>query len=224
MFGGSYADHEGKIVAETAPAPNDDEPSQIWIDEQSQLFLGIRRHHIVAGVIDPARRVIVEHFPLQDRHFWPIVTASPFVPPGYEHLFALGFARMWQGDFGSAAYLLIPQLENSIRYVLLNSSADTSKMMSDLIQEDRSLSGILENVRPEMERVFGADLTNEIDLLFVRRPGPALRHEMAHGKMTAGVCYGADSIYACWLIYQLTCLPLVSYWKEHVAPGIEAAL
>lgn len=224
MFGASYSDHEGKTVAETPAAPLDSEPDEAWFKEQSLQYLDIRRHQIVGGFIEPARRTVMLRFPLEERHFGPIVSMSPFVPPGHEHLFALGFARFWQGDGASAAHLLIPQLENSLRYVLLNANRESSKIKPDLLQEDRSLSGLLQGLRPELEEIFGADLVNEIDLLFNHRPGPALRHEMAHGKMSAGVCYHPNGVYACWLIYQLTCLPLVRHWKDKVAPAIEQAV
>ncbi|MBM7404972.1 MULTISPECIES: DUF4209 domain-containing protein [Sphingomonas] len=140
---------------------------------------------------------------------------------GYHHTFSLGFARMFEGDFISAANILIPQLENAIRYVLKNANVHSAKMMSDLTQDDRSLSGLLVHMRKEMEGVFGVDLVHEIDLLFNYRPGPALRHEAAHGKLTDGLSFSADAIYACWLIYQMTVAPLVPYWKEHIAPQIE---
>ena len=162
------------------------------------------------------------NFPIEQRHFLPIVHNSPFVQNGYHFTFSLGFARFWQGDFVSAANVLIPQLENAIRYVLKNANADSAKMMSDLTQDDRSLSSLLDNMREEMVKIFGEDLVHEVDLLFNFRPGPALRHQAAHGKMTDGQCYSPDAIYACWLIYHMTCLPLIGYWKEHIGPQIEA--
>ena len=48
-------------------------------------------------------------------------------------------------------------------------------------------------------------------------------HQVAHGKMSAGACYHPSSVYACWLLYRLICLPLVRYWKDQVAPALEAA-
>ena len=173
--------------------------------------------------MEPARRATMLRFPLEERHFTPIVEMSPFVPRGHEYLFALGFARSWQGDYASAAHLLIPQLENSLRFVLLNANLESSKINSDLLQEDRSLSGLLQALRPELEEVLGADHVNEMDRLFVHRPGPALRHEMAHGKVSAGPCYHPDAVYACWMIYRLTCLPLLRHWGERVAPALEQA-
>jgi hypothetical protein len=83
--------------------------------------------------------------------------------------------------------------------------------------------GVIAREFTELEEILGADLVNELDLLFNHRPGPAFRHEMAHGKMSVGACYHPSGIYACWLIYHLTCLPLIRHWKETVAPAIEQA-
>jgi hypothetical protein len=147
---------------------------------------------------------------------------SPFVPSSHAYTYALGFARFMQGDFVSAGHLLVPQLEHSIRYVLRSSGEDASKIMPDMLQEDRPLSALIEGMLPELDRIFTPNIVNEIGLLFSRRPGPALRHQFAHGKVGAGACFGADVIYACWFIYRLTCLPLFPHWKEHVAPAIDA--
>ena len=119
--------------------------------------------------------------------------------------------------------MLVPQLENSLRYVLLNANKDTSKMSHELTQEDRTLSGLLQNSRPEVESVFGENITNELELLFVHKPGPALRHELAHGKLSDGDCCQASAIYACWFAYHLTVLPLSDSWGEWLASAIEKA-
>lgn len=94
-------------------------------------------------------------------------------------------------------------------------------MSRDLLQEDRSLSGLLENFREEMDRVFGEDLTNDLELLFVHKPGPALRHELAHGKLYDTLCCEADAIYACWFVFFLTISPLSDQWGAMIAPAIE---
>lgn len=53
------------------------------------------------------------------------------------------------------------------------------------------------------------------------RDGPALRHRLAHGLISAGECYDTDSIYACWFIYRLCCLPLFPHW-QHVARSLDS--
>ena len=222
MLGGQHIDVDGKVIAETPGVPTSGEPSDEWYKATIAQNMRLRRSIVVGGFIDPARRAVASRFPLSNIEFLPIVELSPFVPQEFKHTFALGFARFMQGDFISAAHLLIPQLESSIRHVLTNHGIDTSKIKSDMIQEDRPLSALLENYKSEMERVFSEDLTFEIDLLFNHRAGPALRHDFAHGKVSDGYCFGEDVIYACWFIYHLTCFPLVPVWKIDVARHIEA--
>ncbi|MEM1050925.1 MAG: hypothetical protein AAGI28_02405 [Pseudomonadota bacterium] len=222
LFSNSYSDRDGKVIAQTGFKSADAQPSQDWYKANALQYMEIYRKQVVVGKIEPARQTVMANFPLEPRNFMPIIHHSPFVQHGYEMTFALGFARLWQGDYISAANLLIPQLENAIRYVLRNSNEHSAKLMDDLTQDDRSISSLLINMRKEMEKIFGVDLTHEIDLLFNFRPGPALRHTMAHGKLTDGQCYSSDTIYGCWLIYFMTCLPLVSHWENLIAPEIEA--
>ncbi|CAN0624462.1 conserved protein of unknown function [Burkholderia multivorans] len=223
MFGSQYMDIEGKVVAQTSARTLDGTATEAHFREEYVRILELHRHRVVHGYLEPARRTVMARFPLEERHFQPIADASPFVPPGHRHLFCLGFARFWQGDYASAVHLLVPQLENSIRYVLLNSNHDSSKMSRELLQEDRSLSALLEKFRVEMDCVFGEDITNDLEMLFVHKPGPALRHELAHGKFYDALCYEANAIYACWFVFFLTIVPLSDQWGALIAPAIEEA-
>jgi hypothetical protein len=175
MMGGVHYDAEGKITAETEGASTNGEPSQDWYKTTIARNLRFHRHVAVAGRIDPAREAITTNYQLSETHFRAIATFSPFIPATHRHTFALGFARFMQGDYISAAHLLIPQLENSVRYVLHSASKDSSKIMPDMLQEDRTLSALIEQFRPELERIFSAPIILEIELLFVHNSGPALR-------------------------------------------------
>ncbi|SDR44558.1 hypothetical protein SAMN05519103_03233 [Rhizobiales bacterium GAS113] len=222
MMGGVHFDAEGKITAETPGASTTGEPSEEWFKKTIAQNLSLHRHVVVGGRIDPARQAVSSNYPVSERHFLPIVTLSPFVPVGHRHIFALGFARFMQGDFISAAHLLVPQLENSVRYVLHSMSRDSSKIMPDMLQEDRPLSALIDQLRSDMERIFSAPIVYEMELLFTYGGGPALRHDFAHGKATEAYCFTPDVLYACWFIYHLTCVPLLGIWASQVGPLIEA--
>gem|GEM_PF-5401261 len=49
------------------------------------------------------------------------------------------------------------------------------------------------------------------DIEFLSKPGPHLRHSLAHGLLHDGAPYGADAIYGCWLIFRLCLLSLFRY-------------
>jgi hypothetical protein len=145
----------------------------------------------VGGRIEPARQVVMARFHIGEDHFAAIVSNSPFIAPSQRMIFARGFTRLFQGDYISAAHLLIAQIESGVRRV------------------------------PEaMDAVFTPFLAHEIDQLFAKRPGPALRHELAHGKLGDGSCFSHDVVYACWLIFRLACLPLMPVWDKVVEPSL----
>lgn len=220
LFGQVFTDEEGKIVAES-PSEGVHNASEDKIKSLMSRHHGMWRQLTVAGSIDPARNAIMRRYSVTERHLMGLATMSPFAPDTHAYTYALGFARFLQGDFVSAGHLLVPQLEHSLRYVLRSAGQDASKFVRDTLQEDRTLSTILEVMKPQLDDIFTPDIINEIDLLFNYKPGPALRHAFAHGKVAAGACFGADVIYACWFIYRLTCLPLFPYWSEHVAVTID---
>lgn len=224
LFNGQiYTDALGRVVTQAPTINLNDTPPPEWYDHESLRYLDIQYQMWVESRIKPAARTLMTKFAVDDRHLMAIVSASPFVPSGFEGVYALGLARFLQGDMMSACHLLLPQLENSLRHVLSDAGIDTSKLDEELLQEDRSLSGLLSNRREQLESVFGIDLIYTIDLLFNLKGGPCLRHEIAHGKLASDACYLHSSIYACWLMYYLMCLPLQRCWSTHVAPHLERA-
>ncbi|MFC3161608.1 hypothetical protein ACFOEQ_27085 [Chryseobacterium arachidis] len=49
-----------------------------------------------------------------------IESKSPFVPEDRLHIYSLGITAGFQNDFVTAAHLLIPQLENSLRHLAVS--------------------------------------------------------------------------------------------------------
>ena len=225
LFGSVYTDEEGKVVAETPAAEfGAAGPGEEWIANQISRNLDIWRNITVGGRVSPARSTIYYVHGLTIRHLLPLVVNSPFVSASYHYTVAIGLAAFLSGDMIPAAHCLIPQLENGVRYILKTSGKDdASSIMSDLTQEDRSLSAIFEHSRDAVAAILGPDLTLDLEMLLLRKPGPALRHELAHGKLSSGGCYSPAAVYACWLILHIMCLPLLDDWTSAIAPSIEAA-
>jgi hypothetical protein len=220
LFSTSHSDDQGRVVAE-GPALLDDEPSEAWFKEHCIRQSRPRRMYMVRGRIEPVRQTLQQRFSIQERHMLAIVAHSDFVPAGHHHIYALSLARLWQGDYATAASLLIPQLENSLRYVLQLVGRDASKIEEDGIQGDRPLNTLLTHCRADLEEVFGPEMIWEIDALFNFRPGPALRHELAHGKLHWNAFYSVEMISACWLIYDLVVIPTLELWDTQIVPMLD---
>jgi hypothetical protein len=220
MMGIKHIDDEGKTVVNTAGAGSG-EPPDDWYLNMIARAESLRRAMVVANYIEPVRLHIYATVAIEERHLNPIAWQSTFVPQLQAPLYALGFARFFQGDFPSAAHLLIPQLEPSLRHILKCHGADPTKRRDDATEEDRSLDAIIGNYRAELVDILGAPLLEELDRVFNIKPGPALRHDVAHGQLSAGQCYSPDVIYGCWLLYRVCCLFLMKKWEEWVRPGLE---
>jgi hypothetical protein len=222
LFATSYSDGEGREVARGPSLDFADQPSEAWYKEHGIRHLSIVRRFRVHGNIEPARQAVLERYSINEQHMLPIVQLSSFVPAGHHHIFSLGFARLWQGDYVTAGHLLLPQIENSLRHVLQMAGRDSTKIEEDGIEGDRPLNILLGYCRADLEAILGADMVWELDSLLNFRPGPALRHELAHGKMGWNSFFTDEAITACWLVYMLTIAPILRYWDSHVVPAIEA--
>ena len=209
----SMQDEDGKVVAHSPGLGVEDGD----VEAIRQLIVrneSFRRQSIALGLIEPARqRINLEH-PLDQCYFRPLVELSWFVPRDRADIISLGFARFFNGDFISALHILVPQLENSLRNVLKKAGANPSGIKSDMTQENRTLSVMLEKDRETLERIFGSAIVYEIENLFDVRGGPSFRHQVAHGLVSSHRCYEPDAIYACWFIFRLCCLPLFPRWNE----------
>ena len=224
MFSESRLDRDGKVVAEGKALGLGTEPDEDWYLGKLNAHMPMRRSMITASQIEPVRQALVAQVSFNERHLAPVVVSSPYVASEQIEIFARGFSRFFQGDYISAAHLLLPQMEGMVRHILTQAGRPTSMIQSDMTQEDRSLSAIFDTMRNDVFDVFGEAYALEIDTLFLDRRGPALRHVIGHGKLTAADCYGADVVYACWLMWRLICEPLVDIWADNIVPRIEAQL
>ena len=213
MMPRSIHDDDNKIVA-NSPGYMGNEDDDDAIRPLVAQLESTRRSLDAAGLIEPARRTIhAEHgLDLDDLQY--LAEMSPFVPRDRTYLFGLGFTRFLNGDFASALHILVPQLENSLRHILRLAGQDPSAIQSDMTQEDRSLSVMLDKDRDALERVFGNAIMYEIENLFDVRCGPAIRHRLAHGLISVPECLSPDSVYASWFMFRLCCLPLGPYWRQ----------
>ncbi len=144
-----------------------------------------------------------------------IARNSAFVDPHQEETFAKGMASFFSGDRVGAVYILTPLLESSLRFVLKTAGYDVTTFdAATQTQQDRMLTSLFADLRNPMEAVFGPEIVNDLDLVFLKRPGPVLRHAVVHGLLSDGSPYDADAIYACWMLFTLMLIPLATVKEE----------
>lgn len=189
---------EGKVIARR-PGMNlfDTESQEIAVEAKMSQFAVIHHRFTGESVLNPARLQIREEHNIDADSLLSLISRSSFVPPGRELIFASGIEAGFRGDFVTAVHLLGPQIENSVRHVLVLNGFLASSLSSQGIQKERDLNHLL--YQPYAEQVFGEDLVFDMRTLLVNPHGENLRNRMAHGLMSASEFATGSAVYLWWL-------------------------
>lgn len=195
LFAGTLFSGDGRVVKKTPAAGGanaaEEHEERVW----GQMVGGFNQTtvpiivHLVVRTLDVLR---LEHN-LQLDDFITLARNSPIVPPNRAVLFGKGLYAGYCWDFVTALHILVPQVENLVRYHLKNAGEHTTTLI-DGISNEMGLSSLVN--RGKMIPVFGEDTTFEIRAVFCDASGPNLRNELAHGLLSEGACESAAGIYA----------------------------
>lgn len=165
-------------------------------------------HHAVAvaGHIEPARRQILFEHPIREADFLPLTFASGFVPPGREEIYAKALYAGMVGDFAVAVHLLLPQIEQSVRWLLQQRRIPTVSFKRDDNQVETDLGTLLR--QPEAAEIFGDDLHFDLFGLLGHPLGANLRNDLLHGRIPTNEFESVPFKYCWWLTLQICFLTL----------------
>ncbi|NUB42986.1 hypothetical protein GEU84_001190 [Fertoebacter nigrum] len=211
-------DYQGHVVFRSPGSGGTPEESEHHTRYMMCFHRNIARQLAVAGAINPIRRTIADEHPVSMDELIAVLENSPFIPPGHVHIFARGMFHFLAGEDIEAASVLMPQLENSLRHLLLLKGIETSVTDDFGIQTEASLSILLNPNgawRSKIDEILPPRYAHEIDLLFLFAGGPGLRNQVAHGKIPAGEFWDHNMVYGVWMILHLALAPLITHW-EHV--------
>ncbi|MEG4197103.1 DUF4209 domain-containing protein [Microcoleus sp. Pol12A5] len=163
--------------------------------------------------IEPARAQINLEHGVRLNDIFSIVSHSPFIPPNREYLFAKGLYAGLTGDFFTSTHILIPQLENSVRYIMWRRGIITSGLDDSGIQTEHNLNSTL--YHPEITSIFDDEnMLFDLKCLLVEHAGSNLRNRMAHGLINDGEFMSPLMSYIWWLTLRLCCLPIVIHQQR----------
>jgi hypothetical protein len=199
LFAATHISQDGRVVAKHSGIGFGDTSSSEY---QNVVWAQMVRHYqstldlTVKASILPALEVLLLEHRLSERDFISIASHSPIVPVGRKQLFGKALFAGYELDFVSAIHLLVPQIENMVRFHLKNAGAKTTTLDKNGIENENCLSTLMD--LPEAIQVFGDDLAFEIKALFCDAFGPNLRNEIAHGLLDDNSCHSAFAVYAWW--------------------------
>lgn len=165
----------------------------------------IGRNLTVHAQIAPALRQIIDDHDIGDSEVADLLGDSIFIPEDRRELFFQAFAAGFRWDFSTALHILIPQVENALRYVLTQHEIAPVNVDQHGVEELWGYERILTN--PITTKIFGEDFVYELRALLVERLGPNLRNLFAHGALSPNDFQGEVALYLWWLFLRLTALP-----------------
>jgi hypothetical protein len=211
-------DEKGKVVAHRSTSvlsSNPEEAEKATRFEMYRLAAYYQVRHAQA-YIEPARDQINLEHSVRLKDLLPIVSNSLFVPPGREYLFAKGLYAGLIGDFFTSTHILIPQIENSIRYLLQeHQGVRTSGLDNNGIQEERRLTTTLDPSKcPEITSIFDEDTLFDLQGLLVEDSGSNLRNRVAHGLIDDNGFFSPLMSYLWCLTLRLCYLPILRHQQK----------
>ncbi|TDB86172.1 DUF4209 domain-containing protein [Actinomadura sp. 7K534] len=199
----TYASDGCKVAAYGGSV--EDVENQIWSEVIREF--DIRVHCMSLGVIIPSQEVLTLEHHFTFDYFVQLCFESPGVPATHEGLWARGLWHGLNGDYASAAALLVPQVEHLVRYHL-NRHGTSTRLVDDEtgVENEKSLNALLD--MPEAVEILGDGVALELRALLVEKQSANLRNEIAHELLTDAAAWSHATVYAWWLCLRLMVVPL----------------
>jgi len=208
ILGASKVNSEGKIIGKK-PSLLSSDPEEAEEAKMSELFSNARFGYFMCanGFIEPARKQIMKEHNLRIDDLSFVVNNNPFIPEGREYIYAKGLFAGFEGDYFSSTHILVPQIENSVRYILTRSGIITSNISTDGIQDEKTLKIML--LHEKTKEIFGEDIIFDLRCILIERYGINFRNELAHGLIDYYSFYRPEIVFLWGLILKLCCLPIL---------------
>ncbi len=197
-FPTTLIDSQGKVVAHT-PSFLDASPGKQEKAEWQKALERARMDHavIVLSVIEPIRKYVLQQHEIDEEVFLSFCQDNPFVVPGQEELYAQGLYQGLKGNIIIATSLLVPLVENSLRYLLHQTGIETSRWKNG-IQEELPISRLLQFSL--FTELWGANQVKDLKAILSERSYANLRNRVAHGLMLAKDFKDPVTTYFWWTV------------------------
>jgi len=200
MFPPAWTRGDGKLderasgVPYGSPLP--DATLKQLMHDRSRLLWQVR-----ASEVNIAIQIIQENYEANGYDLAWLVVDNPFIPKPRRTSFKRGLEAGFTLDLQLAINILVPQLENSLRYLLSQANIVTSRLDDDDTQDEHLLNHLLSH--PKLIELLGADMVFDLQGLLIERPGANIRNLQAHGMLDDSRFFGADCLYLWWLILHI---------------------
>lgn len=216
IFSSVHYDHDGMQVAHVQSSDDLILGSEDKNWESLIRLLKVRHQISTEGQIYPALDKIVTEYHFNEEVFYDLFKNHPFIPDGHENFYVKGIFSGFKGDFLTASHLLIPQIENSLRFILKITGEEPTRLHGDGSQERESLASLLDN--EDVHKILTKTITDNLKTILLDKIYGDQRNQLSHGYVPSNYFFQSSAIYLWWLIFHILMVPFYNRWKEKYNP------
>lgn len=222
LFSSEVLNSRGRVVARPPGLEaGADDPKQEGLRWRMFRHARLGRSLTLQAMLNPARTEILGTHSPDRQDVIGLIEHSPWIPPGHAESVMRALVAGFHGDMLVAGHLVPPQLEAMVRHVVESRGGTTSMLEPGGVQPERSLGVLLET--PEALQAFGEDGVFELQDLLTDQLGTNLRNEVAHGLLDDSGLFGADVLYAWWLLLRYCVVTSKLVEQRQQEPGTNGA-
>jgi len=207
----THIDHEGMPVANVTGSGRDPESQNEALWSSMMQYLRDDHRLQVSAQIRPALNEVMDNHHIHEEAIQALLRNHPFVPVGHIEFFSKGLLAGLQGDFLTANHLLIPQIENSLRYLLSQQGEEPTTHHGNGDQQRNPLTMLLEH--PGIVHRLGKNIATNLKAILTDKIYGDLRNQTSHGYVSSTHFYSDGSIYLWWLLLHIIMNSYYTSWK-----------
>ena len=150
-------------------------------------------------------RQLIDDHEIDQNSLASVLDESALIPLERRELFYQAFQAGFHWDFSIALHILIPQIENALRYVLERRGIAPVNIDVEGVEEVWGIEKLLAHA--VTIETFGTSFVFELNSLLVARLGPNLRNLFAHGALSPEGFRSETAFYLWWVILRISAFP-----------------
>ena len=187
----------GKLIAKSRPVKKPDGTiDEGALKDNMERTAAMEMDYFAQILVSNTFEYIRSRFLIEESDVKKIVDVSCAIPEGRKESYTKGLMFGFSGDFLTALSILIPQIENAVRYLAVECGEPVYNMNEEGIEEIKSMHAVLEleGVKESLDE----DLIFALNTIFCSKFGFNMRNNVAHGMLDDQAFQSFKALYIWW--------------------------
>lgn len=193
---------DGKSIAKSKPVKKsgdeiDPAAFQNSVERNTAEFMGYFSQSMIGNTLNYIR----SKFEVEEKDIRMIIENSIAVSEDRREAYVKGIMAGFSGDFLTALYILVPQVENSVRNLAIECDEPVYNLNEDGIEELKTMHAVLEldGVKEHLDE----DFLLALKTIFCSKFGFNMRNDIAHGLLSDKQFQSYQALYTWWFVFKM---------------------